>query len=220
MTPKICQPCLRFSSLIRKLLSFIGFRKSACCEAHQHISSSTARALDFSKIAADCGCERFRVSRYSPHPVGDSEVITRFAFSPLHTNNKGRLKPNLFDRFNSTGCSIQRESIASDTEILNFLKSFFNKTKNQSWIGVAQATCGAVRKITLMNQSDRYLCVLDTAERHNPAHGEVFQSHQYEIEDADRIELRKKLWEAFGSGALIQPSAYRETRILPALAEK
>jgi hypothetical protein len=66
------------------------------------------------------------------------------------------------------------------------------------------------------NANTRAVCVYDTAEEHNPAHGEMAQS-QYIIEEADRAELRHDLFQAFSKGMPVHPRQYREGTILEQL---
>lgn len=89
-----------------------------------------------------------------------------------------------------------------------FVTSFLDAQDGRAWVGVLSGKCRDVRSIRPDETDDRAVCVFDTAEPENPAHGELCQTH-YIVEEADRVELRRKLYVAFGDGTVIKPSQYR-----------
>lgn len=152
------------------------------------------------------------MSTHSARPVEDSEVISRFVFSPVHVTKKGELKPSLFSQVATNGCSVQRDDVATNDELLNFIRSFLLGKDNRVWIGVVSGICGAVRAISVpAGRNLRAICVYDTAESHNPAHSEMFQTgHVNQADEADALEVRRKLLEAFGNGAIGDRRAYKQ----------
>ncbi|MBI3774595.1 MAG: hypothetical protein HY273_03420 [Gammaproteobacteria bacterium] len=141
--------------------------------------------------------------------MADAETLARFIFSPIHINKKtGAVKPSIFSHVHSKGCSIQRDSVARTDEIVTFVKNFLSARDDFTWIGVLSSQCQNVRGIKAGETSDRAVCVFDTANLENPAHGELFQTH-YVIEESDKLELRRKLFAAFGNEVVIHPSQYR-----------
>lgn len=151
------------------------------------------------------------MSNFSPGIINDSEELTRFIFSPMHVTKKGKVKPSLFSHVDNKGCSIQRNSVAEDNEIIGFLKSFLSSDIRYQWLGVVTGNCEKVRKINIDDNNNQLICVYDTAEENNPAHGEMCQSN-YLIEDADRLELRAELlFKVFGES--ISPENYRDRAV-------
>ena len=148
------------------------------------------------------------MSPYSPSTVDDSEIVSRFVFSPIHLNKKGELKPSLFTHVETSGCSVQRESLASPKEILDFVSQFLSGDSERKWHGVAQAKSGDIRKIIITNTNKRDLCIYDTAEINNPAHAEICKTN-YVIDEADKLELRSHIFRVFGDSSVIPPNAYR-----------
>jgi len=165
------------------------------------------RAPAIDAEAPDCACEKYRMSGQSPCPVGDEESIARFIFSPMHVGKNGALKPSIFSHVRAEGCSVQRESIASVGEILNFVKSFLLGKDDRSWIGVLLASCKSLRAIKADNEK-RAICVYDTGTSGNPAHGELCQTRH--VEEADDAELRHDLFTCFGNGTVVDPTQYRD----------
>lgn len=151
------------------------------------------------------------MSVHSPHRVENSEMLAMFVFSPIQINKKGKLKPGIFDHVYGNGRSIQRDSIAKTEEILKFVKQMLGRRDDLIWKGLLLAKCHAIRSIMIEGTSKQAVCVYDTAEKDNPAHGEVCQS-QYVVDEADRIELRSELWAAFGD-EIISPMQYRNGMI-------
>ena len=157
------------------------------------------------------------MSQYSPGPVASSEILARFVFAPVHVRRNGNLKPSIFSHVSNKGCSIQRESMAGTGEMVGFVEGFLGKNETASWVGLITGKCEDVRQIRFDGSMKSVVCVYDTGNVGNPAHGELCQTH-YVIEEADRIELRGKLLRTFNDGRLIGPAAYREGEILCALA--
>lgn len=156
----------------------------------------------------NCACEEYRMSQYSPRPVSESEVISRFVFSPIHTHKKtGDILPSVFSHAFTKGCSIQREKNASDEEITKFVGDFLALDIKFSWNGVLMANCGDLRSIKIDSNKERAFCVYDTSEENNPAHAEFGQSQQ--IAEADMVELRHDMFMVFSQGKKILPINYR-----------
>lgn len=205
---KICPLCSRLSSGLREFLHRLTGRSVDCRGVNQRTREDKRRVDAINAAAPDCVCENYRMSRYSPRPVAESEILARFIFSPMHIGKKGELKPSVFSHVHTVGCSIQRDSVARTDEIVAFVKQFLAKQDDFAWIGVLSGRCQNVRGITAGESNDRAVCVFDTAERENPAHGELCQTH-YIVEEGDKLELRRNLFAAFGDGIVIQPSQYR-----------
>lgn len=197
----------RFSSRLKGFLYRLIGRSIDCCSLNQRTQGDKHRVNAINKAAPGCACEKFRMSKYSPCPVADSETLSRFVFSPLHVRKNGKLKPSIFSHVHERGCSIQRDSVAETSEIATFIKKFLTKNTRYSWIGVLYGQCRAVRHVKINGVDDRAVCVYDTAESGNPAHGELCQA--YSMDEADKVELRRKLLFAFGDGIVIQPAQYR-----------
>lgn len=138
------------------------------------------------------------MSKYSPGPVSDGEMLARFVFSPFHINERsGKIKPSVLSHVHLKGCSIQRESIATDQELNEFVRGFLEGNDNREWRGVLVASVKDVRSIAIDDKKPtRAVCIYDTAERKNPAHAELCQT-EHVLDESDEIELRKKLRDAF-----------------------
>jgi len=152
------------------------------------------------------------MSEYSPTPIRDTERLTRFVFSPIHIGKSGKVKSSVFSHVTEKGCSIQRDSIATNDEMVAFVTSFLAGKEDRSWVGVLSAKTGTIRSLKVGETAHRAICAYDTGNENNPAHGELCQS-QYVIEEADRNELRANLFFSFGEGAIIAPKQYRNADI-------
>lgn len=190
---------------IRSLFSYTGLR---CLYTQRTRTSKTDRVRDFNHRCPSCICERFLTSLHSPGRVTDEEELSRFVFSPIHVGKKGNIKPAIFSHVFNAGCSIQRESIATESELVTFVKGFLAGDSSRSWHGVLVGDSKSLRDYLMENSDQRAFCIYDTAEKDNPAHGEIHQA-LYEISDADQIELRAKLFEVFNGGVPVSPTAYR-----------
>lgn len=207
---KECPLCSRFSSgfktLFRRLVG-----RDLNCRAINHASiEDDRRVTRIDAAAPDCACEKEKMSEYSPGTISMSERLARFVFSPMHVDRKtGNIKPSIFSHVHTKGCSIQRDSVAQPDEIDAFITKFLSAADNRIWVGVLLGQCKSVRNIKAAESDQRAVCVYDTAEKSNPAHGELCQT-QYVVEEADRLELRRWLFAAFGDGIVVQPAQYRD----------
>ena len=159
------------------------------------------------------------MSTHSPCVVENSEMLARFIFSPLHFNKKGEFKPNAFSHVHQKGCSIQRDSVAEENEISEFIKRLLLSQDNFVWKGLLLAECHTVRSILTNNSTKRAVCVYDTAEKDNPAHAEICQTN-YILEEDDEAELRHNLFFAFGNREILSPLQYRNGMIWNNLPEQ
>jgi len=208
---KKCPLCSKLSSGLKKLLSLFGFGLD-CEGLNLRTYSSGERISEINSAAADCSCEKFRMSKHSPGVVENSENLALFVFLPMHNIDKnGKAKPNIFSHVHLKGRSVQRDTIASEAELVNFATNFLGDEAERVWKGVILAKCDDVRNIKLENSQNRSVCVYDTSEENNPAHAEIGQTQH--IEEADKIELRHDLFVAFGNGNIIPPSTYKQGAI-------
>lgn len=213
LTRNKCPLCSRLSSGVKSLISGLFGNKNDCQDLNKRTHDiGKSRVAEINTASPDCGCEKYRMSEHSPNVVGDDEMLARFVFSPMHVNKKGEIKPSIFSHVFNNGCSIQRESIATSEELINFAKNFLISDEKYSWEGVLLAKCDDIRDIKASNKNNRAVCVYDTAEPDNRAHGEMAQT-QYIIEEADQAELRYELFQAFGKGVSVHPNKYREGAI-------
>ena len=176
------------------------------------------RVSKINASAPDCSCEKYRMSKHSPNPIENTEVLARFVFVPIHIDKKGKIKPAAFSHVYDRGCSIHREKFAENTHALALIQRTLDIKKDAVWKGVLLGRCGDVRAIKADSGGHRTVCAYDTADDNNVAHGELCQT-QYVIEEADRIELRHDLLEVFDNGKIISPLEYKNGEILNLLPE-
>jgi len=215
-TPKKCPLCSKLSSKLNGLFRW-PFGNN-CRGLNRRSYNSAERVAKINEAAPDCACEKYRMSAHSPGVVENSELLARFVFSPLHFHKKnGKLMPNVFSHVHNKGCSIQRDSIAKHNEIVGFIKNLLLSQEEFAWKGLLLAECKTIRGIFTNNSTKRAVCVYDTAERENPAHAEICQTHY--IEEDDEAELRHDLFVAFGNREIISPEEYRGGVVLNDLPE-
>lgn len=191
-------------SIFKKLINWIARKKYNCLNIHTITSSDPDRVKKIFAAAPDCCCEFQKMSEFSSSPIGSTEQIARFVFSPMHINSKtGEIKPNIISHVFSRGCSVQRDTIAPHNEIERFVSNFLSSGDGKrSWDRVLIANCSDLRNITI--ESKRALCLYDTAEKNNPAHGEICLSR--EIPETYHAELRFEIMQVFKE---VSPANYR-----------
>lgn len=216
-----CPSCSRFSSRLKEFIRRL-FRFGVDCQGiHQRTYDSQGeRAAKINTAAPDCACENYRMSSHSPCPVESSELLARFVFPPMHVDKRtGAVKPSFFSHVFANGCSIQRDSIATVTELANVVSDVLRTQTKFSWKGALLASCHDVRNITTQDTSNRAICVYDTAETDNPAHSEMVQT-QYVIEETDRAEISEKLMSLFNNGTIVRPTQFRNGAVWNLLTEE
>ena len=206
---KKCPMCSRLSSGLKEFFHRL-FGTGIDCQGinRRTLDADKQRVAEINASAPDCICEKYRMSRYSPGVVENSETLARFIFLPIQIDKKGKFKPAVFSHVHSKGCSIQRESIAENDHALALVEQTLNSKNDSVWKGVFFGQCHDIRSIMVNEADRRAVCVYDTADSENPAHGELCQT-KYVIDEADQIELRHNLFVAFGNGTLISPLQYR-----------
>jgi hypothetical protein len=214
-----CPLCSRLSSRLRDILLRCFGRGLDCRAINQRTNTSRERVAEIDAAAPDCACENHRMSKHSPGVVADPEQLAMFVFNPMQQVNKktGLIKPNVFSHVNNRGRSIQREDIASDQEMIAFVRAFLAGGDNRVWKGVLVGKCHEVRSIEADTpDKQRAVCVYDTANPGNISHGELCKTRH--ISEADGPELRHKLFEAFGKGVIYPPNQYRNGSVWGGLA--
>lgn len=204
---KKCQLCSQLSSRLKRFARLL-FGGHIDCQGINQRTQNDHRVSEINAAAPDCACEKYRMGVHSPGVIDDSEMLARFVFSPYQVDKKGRLKPSAFSHVYDKGCSIQRDTMVKNDEVLAFVTQFLEKRADHVWKGLLLAECSTVRKILTNNASRRAVCVYDTAEKNNPAHGEICQTHHV-IDEDDKVELRHDLLAAFGNEVIVQPAQYR-----------
>jgi hypothetical protein len=203
--------CSQLFSACKRFLT--RFRNALTCRClHGRAYDRSDRVQRINATAPDCMCEHHRMSKFSPGVVQQDELLARFVFSPIHIDKKGRIKPSLFSHAENKGCSVQRDSVAETKELLTFVLDFLRKNPKCEWKSVAIGDCQMVRAIQLEGVPQRTVCVYDTAEKSNRAHGEIGLT-PLALEDANANEMRRHLMLAFHCDAPISPLSYRRGEI-------
>jgi hypothetical protein len=184
-----------------------------CRELNTSTDGLPDRVARINAVAPSCACEAHSMSKYSPGTVKDDEEIAFFLFHPEQLRNGGRLKPNVFSYVLTHGRSVQRETIATDSELGGFVRDFLRRKSGRRWHGVLVAKAARLREIRLQGIDSRAVCLYDTAERTNPAHAEVCSGLTIE-DNGDGNELRRMLHLAFDADHPIDQAAYRGGKVL------
>lgn len=199
----------QFFSLLKRFARWLFGECIDCQGINKSTQNSENRVSEINAAAPDCGCEKYPMSKDSPGVVGDSEQLALFIFLPVFKIGKdGKAKSGAFGHVHKKGRSIQRDSVATTSELDRFSRNFLKADEKFAWAGVLLAKCADVRNLKIENSLNRKVCVYDTADKESPAHGEMAQT-QHIIDPDDEIELRNNLLEVFGKGEIIAPHQYR-----------
>lgn len=127
----------------------------------------------------DCICERVSVSRHSPNPVHDDEILLIVAFHPIHIDNdSGEIKNSAIAPVKSVGLSTFR---VEHSTIKNIIATITRKVNLRpagktplSLQGILQIRAGDIRGIGAGR--NRSFCIYDTSLAENIGHAEIFQT--------------------------------------------
>ncbi|WP_147250466.1 MULTISPECIES: hypothetical protein [Thalassospira] len=146
------------------------------------------------------------MSVLSPGWVEDGEELYRAAFSPLHLETNGELKPDVFfsDAFQG-GCSCDRKNYTSEDEVVSKAIEKAEKDndagkKHKTFSHLVAMSVEPLRKINFQCSGSRALAVYDTATEENRAHAEIFvvfsNSKSSKLGRAAKAGLRNQLLKA------------------------
>jgi hypothetical protein len=119
------------------------------------------------------------------------------------------VKDGLFAHVCSQGLSVQRENLATDQELADFVTDFLERQVKWAWVGVLTAPVSAFR--SLEREGFRDVCAYDTGERTNPSHGELM-SARTNSED-DKIRVRKAVKDLFRPDTVTPREAFRQGQV-------
>lgn len=170
-------------------------------------------------VASNCGCEKYRMSEYSPGPVADAETIVRMVCVPMHVHRKKpELLPNFFSHAFSKGMSAQRLDSATDFELADWVNQFLGGGADRVWLGFVHAPCSDIRRAqTDTTNGSRLFCVYDAALKENPAHVEVASAGR--IPEADVLEARAALRRSFMDGKVYSRDSLRSGGVVAKVRE-
>lgn len=98
-------------------------------------------------------------------------------------------------------------------ELAHLVSTVVGGTKGCEWTGVVVAQTDEIRAIRLDGApSARAICVYDTAEPQNPAHGELCAT-TVALDDGSANELRAELMRVFNASTVIAPASIRNGEV-------
>ena len=151
-----------------------------------------------------CRCEQFPIGPLGP--IGDHETLVRLVHSPEHVRKNGDLKPSVFppSHILKSGLSLVRVDMTNPLELADLGNANAAQKEGRSWAGYLAFEASLPRQI--MINGDRAVCVWEDPV---PARGGVPANDAHallvanrELNEADALEIRSKLWWQRASGAV------------------
>lgn len=153
------------------------------------------------------------MSHHSAGPVAADEQIARFFYYPMQINKNNRVIAGAFSHALSKGCSVQRETKASDAELSEHVTSFLNGGDDRKWCAVVIGNAQVIRNLEMEGFDGRLMCVYDPGEPTNPAHAEICATRIFE-DDGSANEFRRVLGIAFNADRPLSPASYRGGEVM------
>lgn len=185
----------------------------SCAEINTVTAGNENRVGMIADAAPDCACEQHSMSQYSPGLVKNEETIARMVCIPMHVHKKKpELLPSFFGHVFSFGMSAQRLEKTNDAELANWVNQFVGGADDRVWLGYVQAPCKKIRDVLRVDKNSQAFCVYDVGLVDNGSHVEICASNRI-IEDADRIETRARLRQAFSNGKILSRASLKDGRV-------
>jgi len=151
--------------------------------------------------------EQISQSEFSCGPVEDREDVIRIIVYPHHVEEGDTvLQAAAFQRTELTnrGASIERKALTNPKKLTHSSHKLLTK-EDRSIAGYALVECSSIRAI-IDEMGNRIFCVLDTALKCNPAHGDIFFAK--ELPKPKQIKYRKDMIDAFNKRLISHGSLY------------
>jgi len=151
--------------------------------------------------------EQISQSEFSCGPIEDREDIIRIIVYPHHFKKGDTfLERAVFPRTEliNRGASIERKSFTDPARLTHNSHKLLTK-EDRSIAGYALVECSSVRAI-VDEMGDRIFCVLDTALKCNPAHGDIFFAK--ELPRSEQVKYRDHMIDAFNKRLKSHGSLY------------
>ncbi len=169
-----------------------------CLELEAQYGQGDCKCAHYRKHFPDCACERETVSKHSPGPVTDNEILVRTLFSERQIDPDGYLKPAYFrpdppakgfsvDRVHRMGPEPLKSSKLTDARYNGYLQFIATCTKN-------------IRELS--EDGKRLFCVYDSGTVENSFHADICQNVHVEPGTQNRrarmMEIAWVLRDSFG----------------------
>lgn len=169
-----------------------------CLELEAQYGQGDCKCTHYREHFPDCACERDTVSKHSPGPVTDNEILVRTLFSKRHIGPDGYLKPAYFrpdpstkgfsvDRVHRMGSELLKSSKLTDARYKGYLQFSATCTKN-------------IRELSKDGQ--RLFCVYDSGTVENSFHADICQNMHIKSGTQNRktrmMEIAWQLRDSFG----------------------
>lgn len=143
----------------------------------------------------ECMCEKVTVSKFSPYPVGNSEILVSVVTSKKYIASCGKILPTLFDQRIRNGISTERKGLTTKSNFDLRAEKLVENRVNKSNCGSIELSVASIRAIKY--DGKRAFGVYDTALKENKSHAEIASTtvppHGTKERKKIRAELRNGL---------------------------
>ena len=141
---------------------------TACKQAAETDDDNDRAAAFTGACRSSFKCENCRVSRHSPGPVLDDEILLFIVTEPQIIISAGKVHPQSLGLVYSKGVSTLRNR-AEDNEILDTWNELISSKKQRRFSGVFNFSARQVRR----SHNPRLFGVFDTGELRRPNHADI-----------------------------------------------
>ena len=159
----------------------------------------------------ECMCEKVSVSKYSPYPVENSEILVSTVTNRNYVASDGKLLSTLFDRRIKNGMSTERKKITTKIDYELRSKKIVEKGVNKVNCGSIALSVAKIRAIK--HNGKRSFGVYDTALKENIPHAEIASTNTPPPGTTDRSKIRAELRRALLGSVLYNCRVVNSTEI-------
>ena len=178
-----------------------------CLELETRYGHGDCKCTRYRERFPDCGCEHQSVSKHSPGPVDNSEILVRTLFREQPIDPAGHLKPAYFrPEPEARGFSVDRVLLMGPKPLMS------SKCTDARYSGYLQfiATC-AMDVRGLLEGGKRLFCVYDSGTVENRFHADICQNVHVEPGVQNRralmMEIAWQLRSAFSPSQPVPPTS-------------
>ena len=170
-----------------------------CKELERRYGSGDCKCLHYREQFPVCECENCSVSKFSPEPVRNDELLIRTVFSPVQINQEtGWVDPAHF-RYDAMkrGLSVNRKPHISEADLQAKIEGKIARDRAEGkerddFYRMVTGRCGDIRNLVAEDGS-RLFCVYDTATIDDLSHADVCQAVEPPPRTANRKAISKKI---------------------------
>lgn len=146
---------------------------------------------DLDREHPKCSCEKHKVSKFSPGPVLDAEIILSVVTSRIYVDHNGKIEPTVFDSKIAKGMSVDRFCHTTAPEFDGRANKLVDGDSKKEFCGLIAIEVRSIREVA--HEGVRCFAVYDTGLEDNSCHAEIAMTDVPAPKTPGRKKIRSNL---------------------------